>query len=394
MPEEIKTPLLDELEKGPWPSFVTEIRMAGETNKMAEQLLIQLETSYREKIGHWKHGGIVGVRTYGGGVIGRYTDMPDKVPELEHFHTIRVNQPAGWFYKTDRLAEILDVWDRRGSGLTNMHGSTGDMVLLGCRTEELQPIFDEISEKGWDLGGSGSALRTPSCCCGMARCEWSCFDTMDFCYNVTQEYQDEVHRPMWPYKFKFKISGCPNDCVASIARSDLSIIGTWKDDIQVDAAAVKEYAEKINIQEEVCDLCPTKCVSYDADKKEICIDNKNCTRCMHCISVMPKALRPGKERGATLLLGAKAPIVHGALLGHVIVPFMKMEPPYDEFKELVEKIWDWWDENGKMRERVGELILRLGMEKFCKAVDLEPDPRMVSYPRTNPYYFWEPEEIQ
>ena len=394
MPEEYKTPLLDELEKGPWPSFVTEIKMAGETNKMAKQLLIQLETSYREKIGHWKHGGIVGVRTYGGGVIGRYTDMPNVVPELEHFHTIRVNQPAGWFYKTDRLAEVLDVWDRRGSGLTNMHGSTGDMVLLGCRTEELQPIFDEISEKGWDLGGSGSALRTPSCCCGMARCEWACFDTMDFCNNVTQEFQDEMHRPMWPYKFKFKISGCPNDCVASIARSDLSIIGTWKDDIQVNAEAVKEYAGKINIQEEVCDLCPTHCISYDAAKKEICIDNKNCTRCMHCLAVMPKALRPGKERGATLLLGAKAPIVHGALLGHVIVPFMKMEPPYDEFKELAGKIWEWWDENGKMRERVGELILRLGMEKFCKAVDLEPDPRMVSYPRTNPYYFWNPEEIQ
>jgi sulfite reductase alpha subunit len=55
---------------------------------------------------------------------------------------------------------------------------------------------------------------------------------------LTQEYQDELHRPAFPYKFKFKFDGCPNCCVASIARSDLSFIGTWKDDIKIDQEAV------------------------------------------------------------------------------------------------------------------------------------------------------------
>ena len=64
----------------------------------------------------------------------------------------------------------------------------------------------------------------------------------------------------------------------------------------------------------------------------------------------------------------------------VIVPFMKMEPPYTEFKELIEKIWDWWDENGKMRERLGELINRLGMRAFLKAVDLPAVPQMITRP--------------
>ena len=72
------TPLLDELEKGPWPSFVTEIKsMAGE-NKMSADLLGQLEKSYREKRGYWKHGGIVGVMGYGGGVIGRYSFLAEE----------------------------------------------------------------------------------------------------------------------------------------------------------------------------------------------------------------------------------------------------------------------------------------------------------------------------
>jgi sulfite reductase alpha subunit len=390
---ETKTPLLDELKKGPWPSFVKEIELAAENNEMSKDLLIQLEQSYVDKVGHWKHGGIVGVRSYGGGVIGRYTDMPEKVPHVEHFHTVRVNQPSGWFYTSDALRTICDIWERHGSGLTNMHGSTGDIILLGTKTEELQPIFDELSDAGWDLGGSGSDLRTPSCCNGMARCEWACFDSMDLCNTLTHEYQDELHRPMWPYKFKIKISACPNDCVASIARSDFSIIGTWKDDIQVNEAAVKEYADKIDIMEEVVFMCPTRCMRFDAASKKLTINNAECTRCMHCINVMPKALAPGKVRGATILIGAKAPIVEGAILGHVLIPFVEIKAPYTEIKETLEAIWDWWDEQGKMRERVGELINRVGMPSLLKALNMKPSVHHVAYPRENPFYFWDQAQV-
>jgi hypothetical protein len=89
-----KTELLDKLEEGPWPSFVKEIKKAAETSAVCDDLLGQLELSYEEKKGHWKHGGIVGVLGYGGGVIGRYSDVPDRFPKVAHFHTLRVNQPS------------------------------------------------------------------------------------------------------------------------------------------------------------------------------------------------------------------------------------------------------------------------------------------------------------
>ncbi|MBP1595280.1 MAG: sulfite reductase, dissimilatory-type alpha subunit [Acidobacteria bacterium] len=53
-----KTDQLDQLESGPWPSFVTEIKKAAETNPVCNDLLGQLELSYEEKKGHWKHGGL------------------------------------------------------------------------------------------------------------------------------------------------------------------------------------------------------------------------------------------------------------------------------------------------------------------------------------------------
>ncbi|MGZ4822315.1 MAG: dissimilatory-type sulfite reductase subunit alpha [Terriglobales bacterium] len=382
-----KTDLLDQLEKGPWPSFVKEIKSAAEGSDKAAGLLQQLELSYQERKGHWKHGGMVGVLGYGGGVIGRYSDIAAEVPSVAHFHTMRVNHPAGWFYTSDALRKIADIWERHGSGLTNMHGSTGDIILLGTTTDQLEPAFQELAQNGFDLGGSGSAMRTPSCCVGMARCEWACYDAMKLCYDLTIAYQDELHRPAFPYKFKIKCAACPNDCVASVARADLSIIGTWKDKIQVDDAEVANYAASVDIQKEVCDLCPTKAMGWDG--KKLSIDDRECVHCMHCINVLPKALRPSKIRGAVVMIGAKAPIMQGALLSSVLVPFVPAEELLDTLKELLKRIWDFWDEYGNNRERVGELIQRVGMSAFLDGIGLDPVPEMVAAPRDNPYIFFE-----
>lgn len=396
-----QTPLIDQLEEGPWPSFVTEMKLAAEVTESPTDLMRQLEQSYVDRIVHWKHGGIVGVKGYGAGIVGRYSDMPEEFPGVAAFHTVRVNQPAGWFYTSEILHKLCDIWDKYGSGLTNMHGATGDILLLGTTTENLQPCFDELAEIGFDLGGSGSGLRTPSCCVGQARCEWSAVDVMAMTHELTNVFQDELHRPMFPYKFKVKIAGCTNDCVASIARSDMAIMGTWRDNIRINTEAVREYADSgMDMESEIVGLCPGKAISWNSEKRTLSINNRECKRCMNCINRMPKALRPGKEKGVTILVGGKAPIVHGALLAWVIVPFMSEEEmanedgPFGGLIDFVGEVIDWWDERAKMRERIGELILRVGMRHFLRDLGLKPLPQMIFRPRANPYMFWWPEEVQ
>jgi sulfite reductase alpha subunit len=416
-----KTPLLDELESGPWPSFVSDLKreaISRKTNEkgidyqcpaeMPEDLLGVVELSYEHGRTHWKHGGIVGVFGYGGGVIGRYCDQPEMFPAVAHFHTIRINQPSGKYYTTEYLEQLMSLCERRGSGLTNMHGSTGDIVFLGSHTPQLEEIFWELTHNiNQDLGGSGGNLRTPSACLGMSRCEYACIDTQALCHYMTNEYQDELHRPAFPYKFKFKFDGCPNCCVASIARSDLSFIGTWKDDIRIDAEAVKAYVGgelksnagahasrdwgPFDIQKEVVDLCPGECMAWDGSK--LAIDNSNCTRCMHCINTMPRALRIGQDTGLSMLVGAKAPILDGAQISSLLVPFIKAEEPYDEIKEVIENLWDWWMEEGKNRERIGELMKRQGFQKMLEVTGLKATAQHVKEPRSNPYVFWKEDEV-
>jgi sulfite reductase alpha subunit len=148
----------------------------------------------------------------------------------------------------------------------------------------------------------------------------------------------------------------------------------------------------VDIQKEVVNLCPADCMAWDGKKLDIA--DGECVKCMHCINVLPKALKPGKERGAAILIGAKAPIVGGALLSSVFVPFLEMKPPYDDLRELVAAIWDFWSEHGKNRERVGEFIQRVGLGKFLEQIGLEPVPEMIAHPRANPYIFFDEEIVR
>ncbi len=82
-----------------------------------------------------------------------------------------------------------------------MHGATGDIILLGTTTPQLEEVFWTLThDMNQDLGGSGSNLRTPADCLGSSRCEYSCYDTSALCHFLTNEYQDELHRPAFPYK--------------------------------------------------------------------------------------------------------------------------------------------------------------------------------------------------
>jgi len=404
------TPMLDELESGPWPSFVTGLKRLAKDKDYMVDVMGQLETSYRTRKGYWK-GGTVGVFGYGGGVIPRFTELKDaegkpQFPDAAEFHTLRVQPPAGMHYNTDVLRKFCDIWEEHGSGLIAFHGQSGDIMFQGAKTDKVQDAFDAINELGFDLGGAGPAVRTSMSCVGAARCEQSCYDEAKAHRQVLNTFLDDIHRPALPYKFKFKFSGCPNDCMNSIQRSDMAVIGTWRDNMRTDEALARKWFDKHGMNELVNDVisrCPTKAIMLK-EVKEVAqgskitsvkindtqcleIDNSNCVRCMHCINVMTGALAHGTDTGATILVGGKRTLKIGDLMGTVVVPFMplKTEADYKSLVELAQKIIDFFAENALEHERTGEMIERIGLVNFLEGIELEVDPNMVSTPRTNPY---------
>ncbi len=382
------TPMLDQLESGPWPSFVTGLKRLANDNNMMVDLLGQLEHSYKTRLGYWK-GGTVSVFGYGGGIIPRFSEVAKMFPESKEFHTLRVQPPAGNHYTTSMLRQLSNSWNKYGSGLIAFHGQTGNIMFIGTTTANTQHFFDEINSYGWDLGGAGPCVRTGMSCVGAARCEQSCANEQKIHRTLVNNFLDDMHRPALPYKFKFKVSGCPNDCMNSIQRSDFSVIGTWRDDMQVDQkevqAFVKQKGQKY-VVDNVISRCPTKALSLNEDNT-LEVDNRNCVRCMHCINVMTKALKPGKDHGVSILIGGKRTLKIGDTMGTVIVPFMKLETDedYEQIRDLAVRTIDFWAENALEHERCGETIDRIGLVNFLEGVGIDPNPHMITSPRTSSY---------
>jgi sulfite reductase alpha subunit len=404
------TPNLDQLETGPWPSFVTGLKELAKEKDHVVDLLGQLEESYKTRKGYWK-GGTVGVFGYGGGVIPRFTELKNedgspKFKDAAEFHTLRIMPPPGMHYDTATLRQFCDIWENHGSGLIAFHGQSGDIMFQGATTENVQKAFDEFNEMGFDLGGAGPAVRTSMSCVGAARCEQSCYDEAKTHRAVLNTFLDDIHRPSLPYKFKFKFSGCPNDCMNSVQRADMAIIGTWRDNIRTDEALAKKWFAKHGMDELVNDVvarCPTKTFQLKEigkvrsgerissvavnDTHAIEIDNRDCVRCMHCINVMTGALGTGVDKGATVLVGGKSHLKIGGLLGTVILPFIKLDTDEDLEKlvEFAQNTIDFFAENALEHERTGEMIERIGLSNFLEAMGIDADPAMVNSPRMNPY---------
>ncbi len=406
MVQKYETPMLDQLETGPWPSFISGIKKLANDHPdervraVNHSLLGQLEHSYETRKGYWK-GGTVSVYGYGGGIIPRFSEVGKAFPASKEFHTLRVQPPAGNFYTTGILRQLADSWERWGSGLVTFHGQTGNIMFIGTTTENTQHFFDEINAYGFDLGGAGPCVRTGMSCVGSARCEQSCCNEHKLHRTLVNNFTDDVHRPALPYKFKFKVSGCPNDCMNSIERADFAVIGTWRDDIKIKQDEVKAFVKEKGrkaVIDNVITRCPSKCMSLN-DDDTLEIDNRNCVRCMHCINVMTRALSPGDDKGITLLIGGKRTLKIGDLMGTVIVPFMKMdtEEDYEALTKIAEDTIDFFAENALEHERTGEMIERIGLVNFLEGIGVEVDPNMVNHPRESSYFrgdLWDEEAIK
>lgn len=422
----VETKNLDELETGPWPSFVTGLkRLAANEDikghKMATGVIQTLEESYKNNRGYWK-GGTVGVVGYGGGIIPRFSELKDdagepKYPDALEFHTIRIQPPAGLHYTSDLLRRMCDVWEKHGTGLVGMHGQSGDIMFQGADTASVQAFFDEMnSEKtfediaegfAFDLGGAGPAVRTSMSCVGAARCEQSCFNEQEMHRTTINEFLDDMHRPALPYKLKWKFSGCANDCTNAIHRADIAVIGTWRDDIKINHTAWNSMVEdkgKAYVIDNCISRCPSQAMSLN-DDNSLEIDNRACVKCMHCINFASPLsfkyagkdgdpiLAQGDDKGFSVLVGGKRTLKIGDTMGTVIIPFMKAdtEEGMEQWIEFCENHVDVFAENALEHERTGEMIERIGLPAYLEAIDIkglfgfDVDPNMISSPRQSSY---------
>ena len=181
----------------------------------------------------------MGVKGYGGGVIGRYSDLPEEFPAVAEFHTLRVNMPSGLVLHhrqtapaVRRVGQARHRSDQHARRYRRYHPAGRPNGAPAALLSTIWPRSASTWAARAATCARPAAASGPAAASMPASIPWIC------CTTSRWSIQNELHRPMFPYKSKIKISGCPNDCVAAVPRSDIAIIGTWRDKIQVDQAEV------------------------------------------------------------------------------------------------------------------------------------------------------------
>jgi sulfite reductase alpha subunit len=374
---------LKELEKGPWPSHVAEMRKTEYPLRVYGVGLVARKSPWGPSVVKTKRLT---------GVLARMAR--DWVPgggEEVHF---RVFHTPGKFLPTDYLRKIIQISREYGVGLIEAIGQTGAMVINVKSKDVADKMIDALREAGTDVGGSGDAIRELNACVGPALCEFALFDTLKWFveFRKDKRVHDAIAVPGFPYKFKVKISGCPMDC-ARANRADLGFIGVWKGAPEVDQELLRKKIEagEVDPQKLVAN-CPSGAISWDPEKKELKIDGSRCKKSMHCIRAAFPAIKPGKERRVAVLVGGGSKGRYGPKLGW-FVGYLKP----DEVQKAIDltfKVIEPWDKEAMAKVRIGDYILMEGLYRFIEkaGIDLENTPKIVEKLPDNVPYRVLPEE--
>jgi len=368
---------LRELEKGPWPSHISELRKTGYPLHVYGCGLVARKSP-------WGPSAVKTKRLTG--VMARIAR--EWVPGGGEEVHVRVFQTPGKFYPTDHLRKILKIVKEYGIGLLEVTGQTSAMVINTKGKEAVEKIIDALREIGTDVGGSGDAIRELAACVGPALCEFALFDTLQWLaeFRKDRRVHDHIAVPGFPYKFKLKFSGCPFDC-ARANRADFGLMGVWKGAPEVDQELLKEKIKAGEVDPKALEAnCPSRAITWDG--KELKIDGTRCKRSMQCIRAAYPAIKPGKERRIAVLVGGGSKGNFGAKLGWFIG---YLKPDLSEVKkaaDLMFKLIELWDSEAPPKHRFGDYILSTGLSKLIEkaGIDLEDTPKFVEkIPDSVPY---------
>nr|AAC46135.1 dissimilatory siroheme-sulfite reductase alpha subunit [Pyrobaculum islandicum DSM 4184] len=374
---------LKELEKGPWPSHVAEMRKTGYPLHVYGVGLVARKSP-------WGPSAVKAKRLTG--VLARIArDWVPKGGEEVHF---RVFHTPGRFLPTSYLRGIIKVAREYGIGLVEVVGQTGAMVINVKSKEVGDAMIEALRQVGTDVGGSGDAIRELNTCVGPALCEFALYDTLKWFteFRKDKKIHDPIAVPGFPYKFKIKFSGCPMDC-GRANRADLGFIGTWKGAPEVDQELLRKKIEAGEADpNDLVSKCAGGAISWDAEKKELKIDGSRCKKCMYCIRKAYPAIKPGKERRVAVLVGGGSKGRYGPKLGW-FVGYLKPDEVQKGI-ELVFKVIEPWDKEAQAKVRIGDYILMTGLYQFIEkaGIQLEDTPKLVEKLPDNVPYRVLPEE--
>ncbi len=368
-PEEVEKGLkiIEELKKGPWPSYIKE------TEKTRYPLKLYAASLYLKR-DLWTTGGYVSVPGVPTGILMRVTSRPDIG---ESANVVRIYMPSGNFVTSRMLRNLADFADKYGVSMIHAITTSDDFEIPGIPKERIREFAEEFRKSGMDVGSTGDAFRNTTNCVGPALCEYAQFDTCKYRDDFYDRFFDYAKYPTFPHKMKFKISGCPLDCARATQKGDIALVGSWEGAPKIVEEELKNLSE--DEIKEIVQSCPVGAISYENNKLKISDD---CIQCMECIRKSRGAILPGEKKKFLLYVGGKLRGKKGPFTAKLLA---KLDDPYDAF-DIIENILNVYMENAARKERLGDMIFRIGMNNFLDLLKKEKSVYNLKDLRTNLFY--------
>ncbi len=299
------------------------------------------------------------------GVIKHISETGDVV------YTVRAGIPK--FISTESVRFLCDLADKYCDGylrFTTRH----NVEFIVTKEENVDKLIKELEDAGYPVGGTGHSLKAIIHCVGYLHCNLAATDSPSIAKALYEALYDYFKRTDLPERIKIAVSGCLNMCGATNA-SDISIIGVHTKPPRVIDEVVHAQCSPM----ELVKLCPTYAIKPKRIKKNgkvitsVEIDPEKCMYCGNCYAACPGLpIHDPENDGVSIWVGGKASMTkQGIMESRLLVPFIPNHPPkWEKVVDIVKRIIDIYLKYAKPDERLGEMIERIGWEKFFELIDV------------------------
>ena len=248
---------------------------------------------------------------------------------------------VGGTVTTSQVRAAAEIADKYGEGYLHLTARQGIEIPF-IKYENIEEIKTELSRNGLELGSSGPRVRSVTACQGGECCPFGCFNVL----RVAKEFDRRYFGKPLPHKFKFGLTGCPNNCLKA-EENDFGVKGVmsvrWKDEKCIR-----------------CGACTRVC-RYNAIRLEdnkIIIDYDKCKSCGACARICPTDAIKG-EKGYEVSFGGT--FGNSIQKGEHILPIIRDDKTLFAVADAALR---FFEENAKPKERLYKVIDRVGREKF------------------------------
>ncbi len=274
----------------------------------------------------------------------------------------------------DTVRYLCDMADKYADGFLRFTIRNNVEFMTPDRSK-VDPLIHELEENGYPVGGTGNSVSAVAHTQGWIHCDIPATDASGVNKSLMDSLIDEFKNERMPNRVRLSTSCCEINCGG-----------------QADIAVIVQHTRPPRINHEIlgsiCEMpkavarCPVAAIRPTVvnGKPSLAVAEDKCVVCGACFGACPamEINHPEHSKLAVWVGGknsnARTKPTNMKLVAHGLP---NNPPRWPEVAEVVKKILETYQADGRDWERVGEWIDRIGWKGFFKKTGLPFDQWMI-----------------